>query len=204
MSEIITSGKSLEHAQKVAIFIHGRGSTATDILSLASHLNVSHYALLAPQAEDNSWYPHSFMAPRSANEPQLSNSLQVLSKMVEYLKAEGFGTEQIYLLGFSQGACLALEFAASKASRFGGIVAFTGGVIGEELDHRNYHGDFDGTPVFIGSSDPDPHVPPSRVKESTILFENMGANVTEIIYENRGHTISQAEILQVNKLIFNT
>lgn len=202
MSQIITAGKSLQQAQKVAIFIHGRGGSAADILSLASQLNVSSFALLAPQAENHSWYPYSFMAPRATNEPQLSNSLQVLANLVEELKTKGFGTEQIYLLGFSQGACLALEFAASKASRFGGIVAFTGGVIGEQLDHRNYHGDFDGTPVFIGSSDPDPHVPPSRVKESSLLFEEMGANVTEIIYENRGHTISPAEIVQVNKLIF--
>lgn len=119
------------------------------------------------------------------------------------LEKEGFSKEQIYFLGFSQGACLALEFAASQAARYGGVVAFTGGVIGDQVDHRNYHGDFDGTPIFIGSSDPDFHVPVSRVKESTALLEEMGANVTEIIYENMGHTISRAEIAQVNKLIFN-
>jgi len=202
MQEIYKAGKDLDQAEKVLIMIHGRGASAEDILSLASDLNVASYALLAPQATGNTWYPTSFMAPRSANEPFLSESLKVLSDLVEDLKTRGFISEQIYLLGFSQGACLALEFAASHAVHYGGIVAFTGGVIGDHVDHRNYHGDFDGTPIFIGSSDPDHHVPVSRVKESTALLEGMGANVTEIIYEHMGHTISHSEITQVNKLIF--
>jgi len=202
MQEILTSGKDTDQAKKVLIMIHGRGGSAQDILSLAADLNVGSFALLAPQAKDNSWYPQSFLAPRKANEPYLSESLEVLAGLVRSLKDKGFATDQIYFLGFSQGACLALEFAASNAVRYGGVVAFTGGVIGDHIDHRNYHGDFDGTPVFIGSSDPDMHVPVSRVKETTELYEGMGASVTEIIYENRGHTISHAEIVQVNKLIF--
>jgi phospholipase/carboxylesterase len=202
MQKIYKAGKDLDQAEKVLIMLHGRGASAEDILSLASDLNVASYALLAPQATGNTWYPTSFMAPRSANEPFLSESLKVLSDLVEDLKTRGFISEQIYLLGFSQGACLALEFAASHAVHYGGIVAFTGGVIGDHVDHRNYHGDFDGTPIFIGSSDPDHHVPVSRVKESTALLEGMGANVTEIIYEHMGHTISHSEITQVNKLIF--
>lgn len=203
MQEIIKSGKSLEEAAKVLIMLHGRGGSAQDILSLASELKVSGFALIAPQAQENSWYPQSFLAPRSQNEPALSTSLKVIAEIVSDLKTRGFETEQIYFLGFSQGACLSLEFAASQASRYGGVVAFTGGVIGEEVDHRNYHGDFAGTPIFIGSSDPDFHVPVSRVKESTVLLEGMGARVTEIIYQNMGHTISRSEIDQVNKLIFN-
>lgn len=199
---IMTTGKSLSQADKVLIMVHGRGGSAEDILSLAAELKVADFALLAPQGQGNSWYPESFLSPRQQNEPSLSSSLNVLKEMVIELEAEGFSSAQIYLLGFSQGACLVLEFAASDAKRYGGIVAFTGGVIGESLDHRNYHGDFEGTPVFIGSSSPDFHVPVERVKETTVLFEEMGANVTEIIYDNMGHTISQSEIAQVNKLIF--
>ncbi len=202
MQDIISAGKPLSHAKKVLIMIHGRGGSAQDILSLSSSLDVVDFALLAPQADGNSWYPLSFLAPREENEPYLSASLKTLKDLVADLESQGFSKSQIYLLGFSQGACLALDFAASEAARYGGIVAFTGGVIGEHVDHRNYHGDFDGTPVFIGSSYPDFHVPPARVKESTALFEGMGANVTEIIYENMGHTISHSEITQVNKLIF--
>jgi len=199
---IMTTGKSLSQADKVLIMVHGRGGSAEDILSLAAELKVAHFALLAPQGQGNSWYPESFLSPRQKNEPFLSSSLNMLKEMVMELEAQGFSSAQIYLLGFSQGACLVLEVAASDAKRYGGIVAFTGGVIGESLDHRNYHGDFEGTPVFIGSSNSDFHVPVERVKETTVLLEEMGANVTEVIYENMGHTISQSEIAQVNKLIF--
>jgi len=202
MKEIIKAGKSFDQAEKVLIMIHGRGGTAQDILSMAEYLNVSNFALVAPQADNNTWYPQSFLAPRAANEPSLSTALNTIKETVLDLEKEGFSKEQIYFLGFSQGACLTLDYVAGNAARYGGVVAFTGGLIGEAVDHRNYHGDFDGTPIFIGSSDPDMHVPVSRVKESTALLEGMGAQVTEIIYENRGHTISQAEITQVNKLIF--
>ena len=203
MQHIVTGGKPLQEAKKVLIMIHGRGASPEDILSLASSLDVSDFALIAPKATGNSWYPNSFLAPREDNEPNLSNALNRIQALVEDLETQGFNKSQIYLLGFSQGACLALEFAASAASRYGGIVAFTGGVIGDHLDHRNYHGDFDGTPVFIGSSDPDFHVPVERVQQTTALYESMGAAVTEIIYQNMGHTISQSEINQVNKLIFS-
>jgi len=203
MKETIKAGKSLDQAEKVLIMIHGRGGTAEDILSMAEYLNVSGFALVAPQATNNTWYPQSFLAPRAANEPSLSNALNTIKETVLNLEKEGFSKEQIYFLGFSQGACLTLDYVAGNAARYGGVVAFTGGLIGEKVDHRNYHGDFDGTPIFIGSSDPDMHVPVSRVKESTTLLEDMGARVTEIIYENMGHTISHSEIAQVNKLIFN-
>lgn len=202
MQNIVTAGKNLSQADKVLIMIHGRGGSAEDILSLASELHVADFALLAPQAQGNSWYPASFLSPRQENEPFLSSSLNVIKETVADLETKGFSRSQIYLLGFSQGACLALEFAASDAKRYGGVVAFTGGVIGEHLDHRNYHGDFEGTPVFLGSSNPDFHVPVERVNDTAALFEEMGANVTEIIYENMGHTISESEITQVNKLIF--
>jgi len=202
MKEIIKSGKSFDQTEKVLIMIHGRGGTAQDILLMAEHLNVPEYALVAPQVAGNTWYPQSFLAPREYNEPWLSNSLNTIKELVLYLEKSGFSKEQIYFLGFSQGACLALDFVAANAVRYGGVVAFTGGLIGEHIDHRNYHGNFDGTPIFIGSSDPDIHVPVTRVKETTVVLEDMGAQVTEVIYENMGHTISQSEITQVNKLIF--
>ncbi|WP_316847139.1 alpha/beta hydrolase [Pedobacter psychrodurus] len=202
MKDIIKAGKSFGQAEKVLVMIHGRGGTAEDILSMAEYLNVSNFALVAPQAINNTWYPQSFLVPRAANEPSLSDALNTIKEAVLDLEKAGFSKEQIYFLGFSQGACLTLDFVATNAARYGGVVAFTGGLIGEQVDHRNYHGDFDGTPIFIGSSDPDMHVPVSRVKESTVLLEEMGAQVTEIIYDNMGHTISQAEITQVNKLIF--
>jgi len=202
MNNIVYAGKKIGQAQKVLIMIHGRGGSAEDILSIASSLNVADYALIAPQADGSSWYPLSFLSPRAENDPYLSSSINLLAVIVADLEAQGYSTSQLYFLGFSQGACLILDFTAAHAAHYGGIVAFTGGVIGDQVDHRNYHGDFMGTPVFIGSSDPDFHVPASRVKETTVLFEGMGANVTEIIYENMGHTISHAEILQVNKLIF--
>ena len=203
MQEILRAGRGLDVAEKVLIMAHGRGGSAEDILSLAAALNTAAFALIAPQAKGNSWYPQSFLAPRAENEPFLSDALQVLGNIVEDLEEKGFSRSQIFLLGFSQGACLTLEFAASNAARFGGVVAFTGGVIGEQVDPRNYTGDFAGTPIFIGSSDPDFHVPVSRVKESTALLESMGAKVTEIIYPNMGHTISRQEIAAVNKLMFH-
>jgi len=203
MNDIVSAGKNLSQASKVLIMVHGRGATAGDILSLSAELHVPDFALIAPQAKGNTWYPTSFLSQRAENEPWLSASLKTLKDIVSDLESQGFAKSQLYFLGFSQGACMVLDFAATNAARYGGIVAFTGGVIGATVDHRNYHGDFDGTPVFIGSSDPDFHVPIERVKSTTELYEGMGAEVTEIIYENMGHTISHAEIVQVNKLIFN-
>ncbi|WP_443947454.1 alpha/beta hydrolase [Pedobacter sp. AW1-32] len=203
LQNTVTAGKALDEAEKALIMIHGRGGSAENILSLSAELNVQDFALIAPQAQSGSWYPQSFLAPRTANEPSLSNALNQLAQLVDILIEKGFAKSQIYILGFSQGACLSLEFAASHAARYGGIVAFTGGLIGEQIDHRNYTGDFDGTPIFIGSSDPDFHVPVSRVQESTAVLENMGAKVTEIIYRDMGHTITQSEINRVNKLIFS-
>ena len=199
---IATEGKPLTTASNVLLMLHGRGGSAQDILSLAQHLNVANFALLAPQATDHSWYPQSFLAPPAQNEPALSSALSMLSDLLDDLEGQGINRKNIYLLGFSQGACLTLEFAARNADRYGGIVAFTGGLIGDKIDAEKYRGDFGGTPVFIGTSDPDFHVPIERVRASAALLKHMGATVTEKIYPNRGHTISQDEIDQVNALIF--
>lgn len=196
------AGKSLKEAEKVLIMIHGRGVDAHDILRIASHLNVSEYALLAPEATNNTWYPFSFMVKPEQNEPWLSSALGLLKEMVDEIKEQGFSGEDIYFIGFSQGACLALEFASRYAEKYGGIVAFTGGLIGDKIYAENYSGDFRKTPIFIGTGDPDPHVPLERVHQSVDILEKMNADVHLQVYIGRPHTISQDEIDQVNLRIF--
>jgi phospholipase/carboxylesterase len=200
---ILTAGRKLEDADKALILIHGRGARAGDILFLADELAVGDYALLAPQATGNTWYPYSFMAPPAQNEPYLSSALGILKELVADVNAAGITNENIYFLGFSQGACLTLEFVARNAARYGGVVAFTGGLIGDKINPANYSGDFGGTPVFIGTSDPDPHVPVERVYATTNILKDMHAVVTEKVYPLMGHTINQDEIDQVNNFIFN-
>jgi phospholipase/carboxylesterase len=200
---IQTAGTSLLEANKALIMIHGRGANSADILSLARHLDVDGYALVAPEATNNTWYPNSFLAPIKQNEPYLSSALNSLSKTVAFIEENGIAKENIYFLGFSQGACLALEFTARNAAKYGGIVAFTGGLIGDKVYPENYSGDFNGTPLFIGTSDPDFHVPVQRVHNSTAQLKSMGASVTEKVYLNMGHTINQDEIELANQLIFS-
>ncbi len=200
---IQTAGKPLKKADKALILIHGRGADARDILGLASQLNVSEYSLLAPEATNNSWYPYSFLAEPEQNEPWLSSALDLLKEIVDEVTKHGISTENIYLLGFSQGACLALEFAARHAQKMGGIVALTGGLIGDKIYQENYTGDFNETPIFLGTGNPDPHVPVERVKESANILEKMNAQVHLKVYEGRPHTVSQDEIDVANQLIFN-
>lgn len=200
---MVAAGKKLSEAKKVLIMIHGRGGSAGDILSLASHLQVNDFALLAPQAANNSWYPYSFMEPISQNEPWLSSALSLLKEIVNDVIAQGIAEDDIYFTGFSQGACLTLEFVARNATKFGGVVAFTGGLVGDKIYPENYKGDFINTPIFIGSSNPDPHVPVERVYATTRILKGMNAIVTEKIYENMGHTIIPDEIDLANKLVFN-
>jgi phospholipase/carboxylesterase len=200
--KIVSAGKSLEDAGKALIMIHGRGANANDILSLADNLKVKDFALLAPQAMNNAWYPYSFMAPVSQNEPWLSSSLNLIKDLVNDITRKGITSDNIYFLGFSQGACLTLEFVARNAATYGGIVAFTGGLIGDIIHSENYSGDFNKTPIFIGSSNPDPHVPAGRVYETTKILKNMNAAVTQKMYNGMGHTISQDEIDTANKLVF--
>lgn len=200
---IIKAGKELQPGSKVLVLLHGRGGSAEDILSLSAHLNVSDFTLIAPQASNNTWYPYSFLAPPVQNEPWLSSALALLNELVDDLYNKGVSPENIYFSGFSQGACLTLEFVTRNANKYGGVVAFTGGLIGDKIYSENYKGDFQGTPVFIGTSDPDPHVPVERVYATTNILKNMNADVTEKIYNNMGHTINQDEIENANKLVFS-
>lgn len=200
--QIITSGKSLSVAKKALIMLHGRGASAEDILGLAAHFAVGEFALLAPQATNFTWYPYSFLAPPAQNEPWLSSAIHIIGELVEDINNAGIGNADIFFTGFSQGACLALEFVAGHARRWGGVAAFTGGLIGDRIYPERYRGDFAATPVFIGSGNPDPHVPPARVRATTERLGYMKASVTQKLYSNIGHTIVQEEIDTANKLIF--
>jgi phospholipase/carboxylesterase len=199
---IITAGKELTRDSTVLIMLHGRGGSAEDILSLASYLDAKDFTLLAPQATNNTWYPYSFLAPPSQNEPWLSSALNLLKELLDELNAKEIPSQNIFFLGFSQGACLTLEFVTRNADRYGGIVAFTGGLIGDKIYNENYKGDFQNTPIFIGTSNPDPHVPVERVYATTNILKDMNAHVTEKVYNNMGHTINQDEIEQANKIVF--
>lgn len=198
------AGKPLADAKKVLIMLHGRGGSAEDILSLAQHLQVQDFALLAPKATNHSWYPYSFLAPPDQNEPWLGSALELLREIVDDLQQQGIPAEQVYFLGFSQGACLALEFVTRHAKRYGGVVAFTGGLIGNTIYPERYQGDFAGTPVFIGTSDPDAHVPVERVYATINILRDHKAAVTEKIYAGMGHTINQNEIDLANAIVFQT
>jgi phospholipase/carboxylesterase len=200
---IIATGKDITTDGKVLILLHGRGGSAEDILSLSTHLSVKDFSLLAPQATNNTWYPYSFLAPPSQNEPFLSSALALLKEVTDDLYSKGVSSENIYFLGFSQGACLTLEFVARNAAKYGGVVAFTGGLIGDKIYLDNYKGDFQQTPIFIGTSNPDPHVPVERVYATTNILKNMNADVTEKVYAGMGHTINQDEIENANKIVFN-
>lgn len=202
--DIRTGGMKIEEAKKALIMLHGRGAPAEDILGLASHLAVSDFALFAPQATNYTWYPYSFLVPPRQNEPWLSSALGLLSDLVSDINRAGIGSENIYFTGFSQGACLTLEFITRNARKWGGAAAFTGGLIGDRIYAENYQGDFDGMSIFIGSSDPDPHVPVARVKETTRILTGMNASVQEKIYPNLGHTISGNEITLANKWVFGS
>ncbi len=199
--QVVCKGKILEEARKALILLHGRGGSAEDILSLTDYLNVKDFVLLAPQATNHTWYPYSFMAPQSANEPWLSSALTVVKNILDDVIRAGIAPKDIFIGGFSQGACLTLEFAARNAQKFGGVIAFSGGLIGQEIDRSNYQSDFQQTPVFIGCSDEDPHIPKSRVEESGVILQEMNAQVNVRIYPRMGHTINEDELRYVNQYI---
>jgi phospholipase/carboxylesterase len=196
---MIQAGLPLEKAKKVAILVHGRGSHAEQILTLSKHLHLDDFALLAPNATLGSWYPYSFMAPQKDNQPSLDNSLAILDEAVQLCKASGFSKSDVFMIGFSQGACLCLEYAARNASKFGGVIAFTGGLIGDKIHPEHYTGDFNGTSIFMGASHEDIHVPLSRIEESAKILEDMGAKVTTQFFKDPHHTIREEEISWVNE-----
>lgn len=198
---ILNAGIPVAQAQRAMILVHGRGGSAADILSLANSFQMSSFAYLAPQAATGSWYPHSFLMPLERNEPSLSSALSALEDLLKDLERQGIGPEKVILGGFSQGACLALEYAARHAHRYGGVFAFSGGLIGPEGTPRNYPGSLEGTPIFLGCSDTDAHIPLERVEESARVLSVLGARVEKRIYPSMGHTINSDEIEAVREFM---
>lgn len=196
-----TSGSPLESASAVMVMVHGRGASATDILTLVSEFNEPGFAYVAPQAAGSTWYPNSFLAPIESNEPFLSSALEVIGELLQQIEAAGIPRERTVLLGFSQGACLSLEFVARSAGRYGGVAGLSGGVIGPDGTSRDYPGSMEGTPIFLGCSDIDFHIPKERVEESAVVFEQLGGIIDMRLYPGMGHTINGDEIEAVRQLM---
>jgi len=195
------AGEALEKASGAVILLHGRGGSAEDILSLANEFYLPDLAYLAPQAAQNSWYPNSFLAPIAQNEPWRTSALRKIETTLRTANDAGIPPERIVICGFSQGACLATEFVATHPRRYGGLIAFTGGLLGPQGTDLTHEGDLQGTPAFFGSGDPDPHVPWQRVQQSAKILAGMGAAVTARRYPNRAHTISAEELDFAKRLI---
>jgi predicted esterase len=176
------------------VMVHGRGGTADDILTVTGELAVPGYAYLAPQAAGNTWYPYSFLSPIAQNEPGISSGLAAIGDVLETIERAGIPAERVTLLGFSQGACLSLEFSARAARRYGGIAGLSGGLIGPEGTPRDYSGSLAGTPVFLGCSDVDPHIPAPRVVETATVLRRLGGEMTMRLYPGMGHTINEDEL----------
>jgi predicted esterase len=196
-----TAGAKLETATAAMVMIHGRGATAESILTLVPAIETPGFVYLAPQAAGNTWYPNSFLSPIPSNEPGISSGLAAIDDLMEEIEAAEIPPERTMLLGFSQGACLSLEYAARHAWRYGGIAGLSGGLIGPDDTPRNYPGSFDGTPVFLGCSDVDSHVPAERVRETARVFEKMGAVVTMRLYPGMGHTVNDDEVAHVKAMM---
>jgi predicted esterase len=194
-------GAPLERARAALVLIHGRGASAADILGLADELPHPGFVYLAPQAAGGTWYPNRFVAPLASNEPWLASALRVVAGALSKLEAAGVPAERTILLGFSQGACLTLEFAARNARRYGGVAGLSGGLIGPDGTPRDYAGSLAGTPVLLGCSDVDLHIELHRVHEAAAVLGRMGAQVDERIYPGMGHTINQDEVEAVRAMM---
>lgn len=198
---VLIAGEALKQAKAAMILLHGRGASAEDILSLASEVDQPGFAYLAPQAAGHTWYPQSFLAPLASNEPGISSGLAVIATLLERLKEVGIGPEYTILLGFSQGACLTLEFVARNARRYGGVAGLSGGLIGPDGTPRDYPGSLDGTPVFLGCSDRDMHIPRERVQLSAEVLKRQGGSVTARLYPHMGHTVNDDELEAVRAMM---
>jgi predicted esterase len=201
MVNVVTSGVALAEARTAAVMLHGRGSSAEDILMLAAEFGQSDVAYIAPQAENHTWYPYSFLAPYEQNEPHLSNAFATLDAVLADLARRGVSAQRVALIGFSQGGCLALEYVARRAKRYRLVAGLSAGLIGPPGTPRTYEGSLAGTPVFLGCSDVDGHIPLQRVEESRDVLTGLGANVTTRIYPGMDHTINMDEIANLRRLL---
>lgn len=202
-ARVVEAGAPLTRAKGVMVMLHGRGAGAEDMLRFAEVLAQPDFAFLAPQANGRSWYPSSFLAPIQENEPYLSSAMLMLDGLLARLESSGFSAERVVLFGFSQGACLALEYAARHARRYGGIVGLSGGLIGPDGTPRDYPGDFSGTSAFLGCGDADPHIPPPRVRETDHVLTAVGAVVRVKLYSGMGHTINDDEVAHIRGILSN-
>jgi len=197
----VIAGAPLEQARAAAILLHGRGGSAHDMLGLAEMLAREGVAFLVPQATNHTWYPQRFIAPLEANEPWLSSALATVGALVDRATAAGVDPQRVLIGGFSQGGCLALESAARRARRYGAVVGLSGGLIGPPGGPRDYRGAFFGTPIFLGCSDVDFHIPLASVEEAATILTKMGAVVDKRIYRSMGHTVNDDEIDAVRALL---
>jgi phospholipase/carboxylesterase len=195
--EVLAAGEDLEDADRAVVMLHGRGASARSMLQLADRLP-EEAAYFAPQASNRTWYPNSFLEPRERNQPHLDSALEKVMSIVEDA-ADSVGRENVVLLGFSQGACLASEFLASNPDRYGGLIALSGGLIGEEV--QDFSGDLEQTPVFMGCADNDPHIPLERMEETGEVFQEMNADVEEFIFEGSYHGILDEEVEKAEKIV---
>lgn len=200
---IETTGRPLGEGRAVMIMIHGRQAAPVNILQLVDSLSQPEFTYIAPAAANNTWYPYSFMADKEQNEPGISSGVAVIDGVVSDVVNKGILKDHIVLLGFSQGACLTAEYAVEHADRFGGVILYSGSVIGPPGTTWAYGGSFDGTPIFMGCSDVDSHVPLERIEEGAAVFERMGATVTKRIYPGMGHQINDDEIAFTQGLMRN-
>jgi predicted esterase len=198
---VLRAGPDPSRARLVAILLHGRGAGPEDILSLGMALRLSDVAFVAPAAAGHTWYPYSFLSPMPQNEPGLSSGLKTIATLVDGFIAAGVAADRIALMGFSQGACLSLEFAARHARRYAAVIGLSGGLIGPPGTPRTYTGSMGETPVFLGCSDVDAHIPLARVNETAEAFRHLGAVVDERIYAGMGHTVSDDEIAAARALL---
>lgn len=199
--KVTTAGADIDSANIAMILIHGRGATAQSMLMFADKFQRSDVHHRALQASRHTWYPRSFMAPKEMNEPGISSGLQAIHDAIVSLNEEGFPSGKIVLLGFSQGACLTTEFAARHPQKYGAIIGLSGGLIGPEVETGQYKGSLEQTPVLLGCSDSDPHIPEERVHETTAVFEKLKGDVSENIYPGMGHTVNEDEIRQIKKIL---
>jgi predicted esterase len=198
---VLGTGADLGQARAAMIMVHGRGASAEDILSLSDEFLDPSFAYVAPQAAGSVWYPHTFLSPMETNEPGISSGMSVLESIESRLNEGGIPSERIILLGFSQGACLVLEYAARHARRYGGVAGLSGGLIGPDGTPRDYPGSLGGTPVILGCSVMDPHIPRARVELTSRILESLGAAVTLRLYPQPGHSVNEDEIELVRKMV---
>lgn len=200
-TELATAGAPLGSARGAVILVHGRGATATGILDLGREVAEDDIALLAPQAAGNTWYPNSFLAPVETNEPGRSSGLARIDQLVTECHEAGIAVSDVAIIGFSQGACLASEYVARHPRRYGGVGVLSGGLIGETIHQDDYTGDLEGTPVVIGCSDRDPHIPVERVDATAAVFDRLNAAVTKRLYTGMGHGINQDELDRLAEVV---